>query len=56
MKFAESIKMKSKTTTSFKVGAAFEAIEAERKALGVSDYSVAQPTLEQVHPLTLSLI
>jgi len=38
---------------SIKVGPAFEALEGEREALEVSDYAVAQPTLEQVFVRTV---
>ena len=33
---------------SMRIGEAFEALEAARGELGLSDYAVAQPTLEQV--------
>jgi len=33
---------------SFRVGAAFEALEERKEILGITDYAVAEPTLEQV--------
>jgi len=38
---------------SMKVGRAFEALEAQRAELGIADYAVAQPTLEQVFVRTV---
>jgi ATP-binding cassette subfamily A (ABC1) protein 3 len=37
----------------FNVGLAFDALETNREALGISDYTVAQPTLEQVFVRTV---